>query len=303
MKTAVYRQIVVSIAKRHLVSLTRQFDPHTPVDEGGLVKLMAWQCGHRPATHVQHYTLEREFPAQLQPALIDRYLENSRIWHEFNLIRVGDIVNTPYVDTSNPSTPQTQRASSYNNEACDSKEEDKHQYDTNDDKDESEEEEKEEEEKEKKEQENEENEEEDEDEEEASQHTKEEGSRNNTVDSNTIVVQLPIPTDLKSLKCRKVDRSGISSPPDVDTDRDTIEWAVTSKSETEDAERAYDPPSSPTLPQTRKRKYSDDLDPSPMSKRIRQMEQELTALKRIRLQRIQLRKKPTFKVVVPLRRG
>jgi hypothetical protein len=80
---ALYRQIAVSIAKKHLPSLTRTFNPHIPCDENGLIRLLSWQAGHTPATHNRHYALEREFPAQLQPQLIDRYLENSRIWHEF----------------------------------------------------------------------------------------------------------------------------------------------------------------------------------------------------------------------------
>jgi hypothetical protein len=75
--------MAVSIAKKHLTSLTQNFNPHTPYDENGLVRLLSWQSGHTPTTHSHHYALEREFPAKLQPQLIDRYLDNSRIWHEF----------------------------------------------------------------------------------------------------------------------------------------------------------------------------------------------------------------------------
>ena len=110
--TSLYRQVAVSIAKKHLVSLTQNFNPYTPFDENGLVRLLSWQSGHAPETHNRHYALEREFPAKLQPELIDRYLENSRIWHEFNLIRENDVIEA-VVDTdinppqrrSRPSAP------------------------------------------------------------------------------------------------------------------------------------------------------------------------------------------------------
>ena len=90
---ASYRQLAVSVAKRHLVSLTKNFDPHIPHDENGILRTMSWQAGHHAETHSSHYALEREFPAKLQPQLINRYLENSRIWHEFNLISCHDVIS------------------------------------------------------------------------------------------------------------------------------------------------------------------------------------------------------------------
>ncbi len=83
-----------------LLGLTQQFNPYTPFDGNGLVTLLSWQSGHRPETRTTHYALEREFPAKLQPELIDRYLENSRIWHEFNLIREEDVIEVANIDIS-----------------------------------------------------------------------------------------------------------------------------------------------------------------------------------------------------------
>ena len=65
LSTSVYRQIAVSIAKKHLVSLAQNFNPYTPYDENGLIRLLSWQSGHAPETHNRHYALEREFPAKL----------------------------------------------------------------------------------------------------------------------------------------------------------------------------------------------------------------------------------------------
>jgi hypothetical protein len=48
--TALYRQIAISIAKKHLPDLVRPFDPHTPRDQHGILRLLAFQTGHRPQT-------------------------------------------------------------------------------------------------------------------------------------------------------------------------------------------------------------------------------------------------------------
>jgi Chromo (CHRromatin Organisation MOdifier) domain len=93
LSTSLYRQIAISIAKKHLPSLVQPFDPHTPQDYNGFLRLLAFQSGHKPQTHAGTYALEHEFPAKLQPELINRYLENSRAWHHFTLTRDEDVID------------------------------------------------------------------------------------------------------------------------------------------------------------------------------------------------------------------
>ncbi|KAL5371364.1 hypothetical protein DPSP01_014316 [Paraphaeosphaeria sporulosa] len=78
-----YRQIAVSIAKKHLSALLQPFDPNTPRDYDGFLRLLAFQTGHKPSTHASAYALDRAFPVKLQVELIDRYQENSHAWHRF----------------------------------------------------------------------------------------------------------------------------------------------------------------------------------------------------------------------------
>ena len=93
MNTSLYRQTAVSIAKKHLPGLVAPFDPSTPKDYNGFLQLLAFQTGHRPVTHASAYALEHGFPAKLQPDLIDRYLANSHMWHEFTLTREEDVLD------------------------------------------------------------------------------------------------------------------------------------------------------------------------------------------------------------------
>ncbi|KAF1347193.1 hypothetical protein EJ07DRAFT_169869 [Lizonia empirigonia] len=74
-------QTATSIAKKHLPTLVTPFDPNTPKDYNGLV------------THASAYALEHRFPTKLQPDLIDRYLVNSHMWHEFTLTQEEDALD------------------------------------------------------------------------------------------------------------------------------------------------------------------------------------------------------------------
>lgn len=91
--TSIYRQVAVSIAKKHLPTVTMPFDPNTPKDHNGFLHFLSFQTGHKPVTHASAYALEHGFPAKLQPDLIDRYLENSHAWHEFTLTKETDIID------------------------------------------------------------------------------------------------------------------------------------------------------------------------------------------------------------------
>lgn len=74
-----YRQIAIAMSKKHIPGLLKPFDPHTPNDLNGFLQLLAFQTGHSPSTRAGGYALETSFPAKLQPDLIYRYLENSRV--------------------------------------------------------------------------------------------------------------------------------------------------------------------------------------------------------------------------------
>ena len=113
LNTSLYRQIAISIAKKHLASLIKPFDPNTPQDYDGFLRLLSFQSGHKPSTHAGTYALEHGFPAKLQPDLIDRYLENSKIWHQFALIGEGDIISTD-VDCSLDNPSQSYEVLGYN---------------------------------------------------------------------------------------------------------------------------------------------------------------------------------------------
>ncbi|KAH9875495.1 hypothetical protein J1614_004316, partial [Plenodomus biglobosus] len=78
-----YRQIAVSIAKKHLPGLVQAFNSHIPNDSSGFLQLLSIQTGHKPSTHASDYGLDRAVPAKLQPKLIERYVQNSQLWHQF----------------------------------------------------------------------------------------------------------------------------------------------------------------------------------------------------------------------------
>jgi hypothetical protein len=80
---ATYRQVAVSIAKKHLPDLVQPFDSSIPNDSSGFLKLLSFQTGHNPITHASAYALDRTLPAKLQPELIARYIQNSQAWHQF----------------------------------------------------------------------------------------------------------------------------------------------------------------------------------------------------------------------------
>jgi hypothetical protein len=91
--TSLYRQFAVSIAKKHLPDLIAPFDPNTPRDYNGFIRLLAFQTGHKPATHAGLYALEHRYPSKLQPDLIERYLENSHAWQSFTQTRSDESID------------------------------------------------------------------------------------------------------------------------------------------------------------------------------------------------------------------
>ncbi|PVH90694.1 hypothetical protein DM02DRAFT_734466 [Periconia macrospinosa] len=83
LQLGIYRHVAVAISKKHIPALLEPFDPNIPKDQNGFLHLLAFQTGHTPSIHASAYALERGYPARLQPELIDRYFENSFIWHRF----------------------------------------------------------------------------------------------------------------------------------------------------------------------------------------------------------------------------
>lgn len=83
LQLSIYRHIAVAISKKHIPTLLQPFDPNIPKDHDGFLHLLAFQTGHTPSIHASAYALERGYPARLQSELIDRYFENSFIWHRF----------------------------------------------------------------------------------------------------------------------------------------------------------------------------------------------------------------------------
>ncbi|KAH6870850.1 hypothetical protein BKA58DRAFT_277670, partial [Alternaria rosae] len=67
--------------KKHLPGIVQPFDPHTPRDRDGILRLLSFQTGHNPATHASAYALDRAYPAKLQPKLVEQYLEVSKVLH------------------------------------------------------------------------------------------------------------------------------------------------------------------------------------------------------------------------------
>ena len=74
-----YRQITISVAKKHLPAIIASFNLNTPKDYNRFLQLLLFQTRHEPATHAASYALKHSYPTKLQPDLINRYSENSQV--------------------------------------------------------------------------------------------------------------------------------------------------------------------------------------------------------------------------------
>jgi hypothetical protein len=79
-----YRQVVNGITRRHLVTMVRAVKPYDKLDEAN-APLIPWaqQSGHTIRTFLQHYGNNIAFPTRLQPELLARYENVSKVWHEW----------------------------------------------------------------------------------------------------------------------------------------------------------------------------------------------------------------------------
>jgi hypothetical protein len=114
-----YRQISIAMSKRHMPNLMKPFDPHTPNDLDGFLRLLSFQTGHKPSTHVGAYALERGFPSKLQPDLIHRYIENSDTWQRFLMVCKDDYLESEIPSNIIAGTPFLERDRITLGTACD----------------------------------------------------------------------------------------------------------------------------------------------------------------------------------------
>lgn len=86
-----YRQISIAITERHIRENSRYFNRHDETQiESKAGAALAWQSGHRPTQRYSMHGLDRAYPDQLQPALLQLYLNASEQWHAFLHLRVEE---------------------------------------------------------------------------------------------------------------------------------------------------------------------------------------------------------------------
>ena len=115
-----YRQVVVGIADEYLKNEVKKFDLrsifHDPVQTA-----IAWQTSHSLAIRQGNYGAQKGYPINLQPRLLDQYLQISQAWHHWLGVASSDTIqhtnNTPLYQTPKP----TRMLSSISANACHSK--------------------------------------------------------------------------------------------------------------------------------------------------------------------------------------
>lgn len=85
-----YRQVAISVVKKHIPSMIASFDPNAPSEYATFLRMLAFQTGHTAQTQSRSYALDDNYPAKLQSELIDRYYHCSLLWHQFLLLGEGD---------------------------------------------------------------------------------------------------------------------------------------------------------------------------------------------------------------------
>lgn len=85
-----YRQVVISVVKKHISSLIVPFNPDAPTEYAAFLKTLAYQTGHTIQTHSRSYALEENYPGKLQSDLIERYYQSSLLWQRFLNLSDGD---------------------------------------------------------------------------------------------------------------------------------------------------------------------------------------------------------------------
>jgi hypothetical protein len=78
-----YRQTALAIAKQHIATIARPFDPDHPEDDDDPRLSFARQAGHRPQVLATAYAIDRAYPTRLQPELLSQYEKVSACWHKW----------------------------------------------------------------------------------------------------------------------------------------------------------------------------------------------------------------------------
>lgn len=79
-----YRQLSIAITEKHIKQISKPFNPNDDWSkDANPTAAFAWQSGHRPMQRVTTYGLDRAFPDNLQPALLQLYQWVSIQWNLF----------------------------------------------------------------------------------------------------------------------------------------------------------------------------------------------------------------------------
>lgn len=108
-----YRQLSIAITDRHVCGAAKSFNRYEDtVRNGNVSAAFAWQSGHKLPQRLSTYGLDGAYPDQLQPALLQIFLDISRQWHYFLRLDGADD-GTAAADRSTwPKTP-TERPTPY----------------------------------------------------------------------------------------------------------------------------------------------------------------------------------------------
>jgi hypothetical protein len=84
MSLSLYRQSTLAIAKRYIRELIQQADFYKPKAASDPIKMIAAGVGHHPRVLLTEYAIDSALPAQLQPELLEMYLQLSTLWQDWN---------------------------------------------------------------------------------------------------------------------------------------------------------------------------------------------------------------------------
>lgn len=83
---ASYRQTTIVIAKQHIVTIAKPFNPYSTTDINDPLLAIARQAGHNIRTLMASYAINKAYPTRLQPELLCQYEYISALWHKWLLL-------------------------------------------------------------------------------------------------------------------------------------------------------------------------------------------------------------------------